>query len=249
MKIKILLGFILILILICIWTSASFAIETATVYLESNNDVVEIGNEVEITVNLKEISTSAFNLTIYFDNAKWEYVSKMGNTNVVSNRILYVWYDATGGRESKSGELVKFKFKAKAEGVSTFSINGEFYSQSGQLIKTSFEEKQVKVGKEKVKIQTQNEEGTSLQTNNAYLQALRLDIAGLSPSFDKDTYEYNLTVKNNVETIDVLAISENPKATINISGNTNLKEGKNNIKIKVTSEDKKKTKTYTIRRN
>lgn len=247
MKEKIITIVILILFF-CGACTICYATETGTVYLESNYDVVDTGDEVEITVNLKNCETVAFNLFLYFDETKWEYVSEIDNTNVDNNRVLFVWYDVNGGTSAKQGKLVKFKFKAKEKGLSTFNIEGEFYNASGQLIKTDFREKQVQIGKESVSLLSQYEEekGSDSQASNANLQALRLDIEGLSPSFDKDTYEYYLTVSNNVKVIDVLAVSENPNAKIDITGNTNLKEGLNIIKVKVTSEDKNEEKIYSI---
>lgn len=245
MKNRILIFILTLLIGSCICT-VSNATETGTVYLQSNYDIVEKGEEIELTVNLKGSSTAAFNLSLYFDNTKWEYVSKLDNSNVEDNHIIFVWHDTTGGSRAKQEELVKFRFKAKSEGVSTFSIDGEFYNSSGQLIKTDFKEQQVQIGKEETALQSQAEEGTNTQLSNAYLQTLRIDREGITPSFDKDNYEYYLTVPNDINNLDVLAISENPNAVVDISGNTSLKEGLNIIKIKVTSEDKKESKTYTI---
>lgn len=239
---------VMLILLFCGACTICYATETGTVYLDSNYDVVEKGDEIEITVNLKDSETAAFNLFLYFDETKWEYVSEIDNTNVDNNRVLFVWYDVNGGESAKQGELVKFKFKAKENGLSTFNIEGEFYNASGQLIKTDFKEKQVQIGKKSVSLISQHEEekGINEQVSNANLQALRLDIEGLSPSFNKDTYEYYLTVSNNIKTIDVLVVSENPNATIDVIGNTDLKEGLNTIKVKVTSEDKNETKIYSI---
>ena len=93
--------------------TTSFATENGIVYLESNQDVVEKGDEIEVTVNLKDVTTAACDFSLYFDEDKWEYVSKIENANVDKNRILFVWYDTNGGRSAKQGELAKFKFKAK----------------------------------------------------------------------------------------------------------------------------------------
>lgn len=238
----------MLIILICSIGTICSATQTGTVYLESSQNTVEKGDEVEITVNLSDNGVAAFDFSLYFDETKWEYVSDIENTNVDNNRILYVWYDETGGKSPKQGELAKFKFKAKNNGLSTFSIYGEFYNTSGQLIEMNFEEAQVEIGKENTALQLQSEEeqGTNSQAGNSYLQALRLDIEGMSPTFDKDTYEYYITVSTKVKEVDVLAVSENPNATINITGNTNLKEGLNSIKVQVTSEDKANEKTYNI---
>lgn len=247
LKKKITIFLVSIFIIFAIGT-ISHATEKGTVYLESSQDVVKKDDEVEITVNLKGVTTAACDFSLYFDEDKWEYLSKMDNTNVEKNRILFVWYDTNGGRSAKQGELVKFRFKAKENGLSTFSIEGDFYDSVGQKLKVDFQEKQVQIGKEETIFQQQGEEeqGDNTQKGNANLEVLRLDREGMTPAFDKNITEYYLTVTNEVKEIEVLAVTSNPEASVQITGNTKLKEGLNTIKIQVTSEDKKEKKTYTI---
>lgn len=238
----------ILLLLGCSFFSSSYASKTGTVYLEANKETLEKEDEIEISVNLKDAKTAAFNFSLYYDNTKFEYISNIENTNVTDNRIIFVWYDTSGGNGAKQGELVKFKFKAKENGIATFNLQGEFYSEKGQLIETNFEEKQVRIGKEEsfLKMQSQEKQGTDSSSSNANLQSLRLNIEGITPNFEKGVYEYYLTVGNSVKEIEVLAVSENPNASVEISGNTNLKEGLNSINIVVTSEDKTIKNTYTI---
>lgn len=236
-----------IFFIFCCAYQAVFALETATIYVESDRDIVEKGKNIEITINLKETKTAAFDLSLYFDNSKWEYISKVENTNVEKDRILLVWHDTQGGKSAINGKLAKFKFKAKENGISTFNVLGEFYNESGQLIDMKFEDKQIQIGKEEKLTKTQSEEqGDNSQTGNSYLQALRLDIDGITPDFDKNIEKYYITVPNNINKIEVTAVSENPKANVKITGNTTMNEGLNTIKILVTSEDKKESRTYTI---
>ena len=94
--------------------------------------------------------------------------------------------------------------------------------------------------------QASGEQGIDSKASNANLQALRLNIEGITPNFENNIYEYYLTVDNNIKEIEVLAITENPNANVDVSGNTNLKDGLNVINIVVTSEDKTTKNTYTI---
>lgn len=247
MEKKIIVLFLLLLYSFYLF-NISYATNTGIVYLESNKDTIEKGEEIEITVNLKDAKTSAFNLSLYFDNSKLEYISNSDNTNVIENRIIFVWFDSAGGSGSKDGEVARFKFKAIEDGLVTFTVLGEFYSQTGQMIKTDFKEKQIEIGKEETLLQQQaNEEhGIDFQSSNASLQVLRVDKEGITPNFDSNIYEYYLIVSNEVNNIDVLTISENPNAFVEVTGNDNLKEGLNTISIKITSEDKTQNKVYTI---
>ena len=247
MKVKVITTIMLVLILLSA-CPICFGTQVGTVYLDSNQDIVEKGDEVEITVNLSGNETAAFNILLNFDDAKWEYISDIESANVENGNILYVWYDEAGGSNAKQGELVEFKFKAKENGLSTFNISGEFYNSSGQQIEADFKETQVQIGKEDTTLELQSEEekGSNTEKNNSYLQSLRLDIEGISPEFDKNIHEYYITVPTKVKDLEVLAISENPKATINIAGNERLKNGSNTIKIEVISEDKSTNKVYNI---
>ena len=121
--------FIIILLLFGSLYTISNAVETGTVYLTSNKNKIEKGDEIEIAVNLKNSATAAFDFSLYFDTSKFEYISKLDNTNVVDNRVIFVWYDNTGGEKAKQGEIAKLKFKAKEDGLATFSVEGEFYNK------------------------------------------------------------------------------------------------------------------------
>ena len=215
----------------------SFKISNATtigkVYIESNTSMVQKGEEIEITINIENVKTAAYNYSLYFDELKFEYISNIENTNVKENRIISVWYDTKGGKEAKQGELAKFKFKAKEDGIATFIVQGEFYNEKGQQEST-------------FQIQSEEEKGDNKETTNANLQSLRLDIEGITPQFNEQNYEYYLTIPNDITDIDVLAISKNPSASVEISGNKGLKQGLNTITISVTSEDKTKRNEYKI---
>lgn len=247
MKRKLICLFILLLI-VSSYLKFSYASEIGKVYIETNKEIIEKGEEIEITVNLKDAKTTVFSFSLYFDDTKLEYISNLENTNVIDNRIIFVWHDVSGGSGAKDGELAKFKFRAKENGTADFTIEGEFFHNIGSLIETSFEGEQIQIGKEEniLKMQLQEELGTDSTSSNVSLKSLRLDTQGITPNFEKDIYEYYLTIPNNIRDIEVLAVSENPNANVEIGGNTDLKEGLNVINIIVTSEDKTAQKTYTI---
>lgn len=93
---------------------------------------------------------------------------------------------------------------------------------------------------------TSNANEINIESNNANLQSLRIDREGIVPDFNKEIKEYYLTIPNVVNEIEVLAIGENPKATIKITGNNKLQEGLNTIEIKIESEDKTQNNIYKI---
>ena len=87
---------------------------------------------------------------------------------------------------------------------------------------------------------------TQNKSTNANLKELHLSVEGLSPAFQKTITRYNLVVGDDVSQIAVNAIPEDSNAKVSVAGNTNLKIGTNEIKITVTAQDGKTTKTYVI---
>jgi len=245
------LGILIFIITLCYFSNISHAGNQETIYLTSNQKEVTQGEEIDITVNIENSKVAACNFSIYFEEEKIEFVSDLmqeeNNLKVDGDKINFVWFDKLGGKEAKEGKIAGFKFRAKGNGKATFTINGEFYNQNGQLIDTNFKEEQVQIGKESnLQKQVEEEQGASLENTNCNLQALRINIQGLVPNFDKHVEEYYLVVPNEVQDLEILAVSENPNANIEIKGNNNLKEEINNIEIKVTSADKTQSKVYKI---
>ena len=83
-------------------------------------------------------------------------------------------------------------------------------------------------------------------SSNAYLSQFRINEPGITPAFSKTIYNYSVAVGSTVNSLNVTALPEDSRATVSISGNTNLKEGDNTITVRVTAQDKKTVKTYKI---
>ena len=149
-KKKVLIIFICVVSVVSLvsFSSLTYAKSDGEVYLTSKMQEVEKGEEIEIIVNLENNKTAACNFDIYFDTSKVSFISNMENTNLISDRISYVWFDTLGGEGAKKGEIEMFKFRAKENGVATFTIEGEFYNEKGQMIETTFKETKVQIGKE-----------------------------------------------------------------------------------------------------
>lgn len=236
------------ILIISIIPTTSYGIAIGKVYLEANKNTIENEETIEITVNIENSKTAAYNANIYFDETKLEYISGPENTNMIGNQIITLWYDEQGGSGAKEGQLSKFVFKAKEEGIANLTITGEFYNESGQLIETELHGTQIQIGKEETNFakETKQEKGTNEEKSNAKLQTIRINQEGLTPIFDSETYNYYLTVTDDIKEIEILLVTQNPNATASIIGNTNLKEGVNTIQIQVISEDKSNVQNYNI---
>ena len=92
-----------------------YASTKGNVYLSSNKQEVNIGDEIEISINIEGFNTSAYDFELYFDNDKLEFLENANdkdNINVINNKINYIWFDRSGNDEV-TGNIKTFRFKAK----------------------------------------------------------------------------------------------------------------------------------------
>lgn len=92
----------------------------------------------------------------------------------------------------------------------------------------------------------ESENNNSQLSSDAYLSSLQVDVEGISPRFNKNTTNYYLIVDDSVNEIKVNATAQDSNAKINITGNDNLKIGKNTIIITVTAQNGSTQKKYLI---
>lgn len=213
-----------------------------------NTEKVEKGEIFKFYINSNNLDIAALTMQIYFDSTKMEYIKENENTNLLENSILYTWVDENGGKQRKQTEqIIELKFKAKEAGTANISASGEFYNSNGEDIKIQYGEGNVQIEEldttqEEQEIQSNN----NISSDNAYLEILRLDKEGITPSFNKEITEYYITVDSTVNNLQITAIPENIEANVEIKGNNNLVNGINKIEIIVTSKDGSKKKIYNI---
>ena len=76
-----------------------------------------------------------------------------------------------------------------------------------------------------------------------------LDVVGytLSPDFDKDILEYNVTVPANVDSVVITAhAADAPRANVEGTGSKDVQSGANRFPVTVTADDGTTTKTYYV---
>lgn len=92
---------------------------------------------------------------------------------------------------------------------------------------------------------------TRAKNNNAKLSLLSVNGYVLVPTFDSDTYDYEVTVDSTKETLspnEVTAVAEDTNATVFKQEQTALSTTTDNFyEVKVTAEDGVTTETYTIK--
>lgn len=72
-------------------------------------------------------------------------------------------------------------------------------------------------------------------SSNNYLKTL--EAKGYEIKFDRDILEYELSVNNDVKSLDITAIAEDSRSRVEITGNENFKTGKNTVIISVKAEN------------
>ena len=232
---------ILILTLLIVVSVCSKTFGKAEIGLTVDKTEIMPNEEFTVSVNMEETQVAAFTIWIYFDTEKVECLEKKDSINIIDNRIIYTWFSETG-EDQKLDKALDLKFRAKKEGTALFSVVGEFYNQRGESINMEYGQLETQI-KEKTSIKRQN--GT-VDKDNAELDIMRLGVEGIVPNFSPEITEYYLTVDKSVKKLEITAIPQNGNAVVKISGNKNLKNGLNTIKILVTSENNKNKKEYTI---
>ena len=222
--------------------------KNAVIEVRTDKENIKQGEELTVTINAKNLNVAAYNINLHFDSSKLELISEAEDINVENNTLINTWFDENGGENiSKNRELAKFNFKAKEDGITNFSLEGNFYNEKENLISPTIQVSEVKIGE----VINMNEEDTlditqSNDKNNSNLAVLRLNKPGIVPDFTKEIKEYYITVSENINNLEITAIPENLNSTVDITGNNNLKSGLNTIKVKVTSENNKKQTEYKI---
>ena len=224
------------------------------IILVNDKDVINKEDEFNVTVSTKNLPIAAIDLNIFYDKEKIEFVNNNENIGIKENELIYSWYDEHGGEDVITNkDLITLRFKAKEDGKTNISIKGKGYDKDGNEIQINFQDLEVKIGGEESNNyvitnseESTNNESTNAEINTAYLKTLRINEEGLNPDFNKDIFTYYFLTDKDISNLEITAIPENTNSIVNVTGNTNLQEGLNKIKIEVISEDKTSKNEYTI---
>ena len=196
----------------------------------------KVGDKVTVTVKVPNVHTVDVTANV---------------SGAVSGTIKVVGGDLAGKAKTYSSSST---FKCKKEG----KINVEVTSSSTAVLSGKY----VSVGASKTatvskKSSTNNnssdnntsDNNTSDSTSKPSTDATLKNL-GIKPNdftgFKKAITSYSVSVPKNVDKVSIYASPTNNKATVTGTGSKNLQIGKNTFNIKVTAEDKKNKKTYTL---
>lgn len=236
---------ILVIFIILLFMNVNISFAEAQIQIISDKEVIETEEDVNICIELSHTEIATLTLEIYWDNTKLNYIGGPETSNNSNNRILYTWVNESG-QNTEALVTENFIFQGTQEGIASIVVTGEFYNAAGEKIDINDDHFEIQVGKEEIVTQEERQGEGNVSTNNTNLSVLRLNHEGISPDFNQNIKEYYFIADKSIENLNVTAIPENSNAIVDITGNKNLKMGKNEIKISVQSQDKTDTSIYRI---
>lgn len=241
--------------MLAIFTFLIFTVGSLYAASTSLSGTTTVTNGDNVTININGNSIAVWDINVSYDDSKLE---------LVSGKTKYVNVTDSGKNENVTiGTLV---FKTISTGTTTVSISGKMAGEDKAQeevkdeLPITINEKVVTPPENNNDNNNQNNGGsnnnnnssnsnnnttTATKSGNAYLKSLQVNYEGLTPNFNRNKTTYTLSVGEGVDSIKVTARAEHSAARVSVSGNTNLKDGDNNVYITVTAENGTK-KTYTI---
>jgi len=209
----------------------------ATITGDGRRYLNEGTNEYEIIVKATDGSTTTYKMRILREDANADNTLKSLNVEgyVLSPKFQKDIFEYTLNVD-ESIENIVINAEATYE-LATVMGTGEFKLATGNnaFVITVVAENN---SEQKYTIIINKNKG------NSKLSKLKVNGHKLDKDFNSENYIYNITIKNNIEKLDIIAESfDNDQ--IEIIGNENLVVGENNIIIRVSNEDKGAT-TYKI---
>lgn len=201
------------------------ASSSANIEISADNSIVVVGETVYIYINIS--SDSMFGdveANVVYDEEILEY---KGNLSFITGSSGFLKIADINLSEATDNRKYALEFQALKVGKSEIEFSGPImvYDEEFVMPMSVFSES---LELEIVAAQTASE--------NAFLSSLKISPAQLSPDFDKNVREYETSVDYDIDRIVVVAIPEDDKSTIRITGNDSLEEGQNKVIITVIAE-------------
>lgn len=211
-------------------------VEASTAGLTATSTNVTTGSQVTVTAS---VTAGAWNLSLV---GAGQTKGLVGQTNTTDN----------------SSSSVSITFTPTSAGEYKFTLTGDvtdyITDATDKINKSITITAKAPESNNNTGSSTGNATGNSTNNNTstpvAKSSEARLKNLGINPNdfsgFKKEQPEYSVEVPNDVSKVKVYAEAVDKNAKISGVGDVSLKEGDNTVKVTVTAEDGKTTKTYTI---
>ena len=197
---------------------------SANIEITTDESQVIVGDTVYVYINIS--SDSMFgdveaNLT--YDEEILEYKGSVSFVTGSSGFLRIADINLSEGADNRKYAL---EFQALKVGKSVIEFSGPVmvYDESVMPMSVFLDSFELEV------------KATQIASNNTSLASLRISPGQLTPEFDKNVYEYSVNVAYDVDRLVVVALPENDKASIRITGNESLEEGENKVIVSVIAE-------------
>ena len=201
----------------------------STYVVEGNENFIVGANEVNIIVTDKNNNTTTYKLNVIRQTASNNYLKEI-TTDVGSITPTF----------DKKTQYYEIEVDSNIDKI---NINGTPEDENATL--TGNGTTTLEKGENYIYLTVKSTTGvervytikvTRKLSDNNKLRSLSVNTGELSPTFDKDTNEYQLTVKEGVNEIEISAKAEDENATISGDGTYSV-VGNNTYEITVTAED------------
>ena len=218
-----------IIITLMLFSAFAFNVSAATATISGTGEF-EVGQNFEVTVRFNADATLyAVEATVTYNASVLKLNKVSGAEANIGSGSVKIVDDAFSATNPSKSSSYRLSFTAIAAGDSTISAS---LLGGGEAESKASASAVVKVVARK-------------PSSNANLSSIKLSSGALSPAFDANTTNYNVTVKNGVESITVTGAVADGKSTCTGNGTFDLNEGNNEIVLNVKAEDGTK-KAYII---
>lgn len=230
MKKHIIRNTVILLILLLAGSSIPSAIAhaaSAEAELTAETTEVKVGEEffVYLTVS-SDTEFSDFEAGLTYDDSVLEY---QGGTSKVKGGSGYLKISDREVTDGTKKRKYTMKFDAAEVGICNIS-----FSEGDQIMVYDTEDgNAMSVSSNTLTINVSAPETASTNTR---LKELKVSPSSLTPEFSPEIYEYSTEVSYDTEQLVIVAISEDEKSTVKVTGNDKLSEGQNKIIIQVLAE-------------
>ena len=212
------------------------------------------GELFDNNANRIQVNNSYTNISISEENKNTKISENINQTNNSMLKIMRL--DKEGITPEFSPDIQEYYFTTD---LSTNSLNITAIPEAENSKVSITGNENLKEGLNKILIEVTSSDNTSRsvyvinvtktdnkEAANANLETLAIENIDLEPIFETNILNYKASVANDVESINILAVPEKIEGKVEITGNTEIKEGDNNVIIKVIAPNGYTYKNYTI---
>lgn len=215
------LTFSLLMVIVIAVSSLAFNVSAASATISGTGEF-EVGNRFNVTVRFSADATLyAVEADVTYNSSVLKLNSISGASSNIGNGTAKIVDDNFSDTKPSKTSSYTLNFTAVAVGDSTVAVS---LLGGGEAESKASASAAVKVVAHK-------------PSSNATLSSIKLSAGTLSPEFNPNTTNYNVSVKNGVESITVTGAVADGKSTCTGNGTFDLVEGNNEVVLNVKAED------------